>query len=101
MAKKKAKVSIPKPAAAPETSRPREKSTLHIPQGFPFTKWNFVWMAVGLLLIVVGYIMMYDSDGKDIFAPERITYPTILVMLGYGVEIYAILARFGDRKKAE
>lgn len=52
-------------------------------------------MGIGLVLIIVGYVMMYDSDGKDIFAPERITYPTILVMLGYAVEAYAILARFG------
>ncbi len=94
--KKSIKPAPSSPKAAPK-GKPKQ-SKISIPETFPFTKWNFVWMGVGLLLIVVGYVMMYDADGKDIFAPERITYPTILVMLGYAVEIYAILARFGNKK---
>ncbi len=98
--KKKIKVTASlKVEAGTSDAGKQRRSELHIPQGFPFTKWNFIWMGVGLVLIVLGYVMMYDGDGKDIFAPERITYPTILVMLGYAVEIYAILARFGGRKK--
>lgn len=72
----------------------------------PFEKKNYVLMAVGLLVIVVGFIIM--SGGGDhtvtefdwsIYSARRITIAPIVVLLGFVIEILAIMVRFERRDK--
>jgi len=66
---------------------------------FLFGKRNYIIMIVGLLFILLGFIFMAGggSDNPDVFNKEiynwqRIRLAPTLVIIGLGIEIYAILA---------
>lgn len=68
-------------------------------QEFLFGKRNYTIMLIGLAVIALGFILMAGggSDDPNIFNPEiyswrRIRLAPTLVILGFGIEIYAILA---------
>lgn len=68
-------------------------------QEFLFGKRNYTIMLIGLAIIALGFILMAGggSDDPNIFNPEiyswrRIRLAPTLVILGFGIEIYAILA---------
>jgi len=65
---------------------------------FIFAKKNYVVMAIGLGVIALGFILMAGggSDDPEVFNPEifswrRIRLAPMLVLLGFGIEVYAIL----------
>ncbi len=65
---------------------------------FLFGKKNYKFMAIGLGVIALGFILMAGggSDDPTIFNPEmynfrRIRIAPTLVLIGLGIEIYAIL----------
>ncbi|MBL4887365.1 MAG: DUF3098 domain-containing protein [Flavobacteriaceae bacterium] len=65
---------------------------------FVFEKKNYKVMLIGLATIVFGFILMSGggSDDPNVFNPEiynwrRIRLAPALVLLGFGIEIYAIL----------
>ncbi len=66
-----------------------------------FGKINIIIIIVGLLLIVSGFIAMSGGGTTDpnVFAGEtlfdfrRLTLSTILILLGYAVEVIGILYR--------
>lgn len=67
----------------------------------PLTRRNYVILAAGFLLILVGFVLMAGggSDSPDefnyaMFSWRRITLAPILVIGGFAVEIYAIMKRF-------
>lgn len=75
-------------------------------QRMPFSAKNYALMAVGVLVIVVGFILM--SGGGDhtvtefdwsIYSTRRITLAPIVVLLGFVIEILAIMVRFEHRDK--
>ncbi|KGL62046.1 DUF3098 domain-containing protein [Polaribacter sp. Hel1_85] len=66
---------------------------------FLFGKRNYIIMIVGLIFIALGFIFMAGggSDNPAIFNEEiynwqRIRLAPTLVIIGLGIEIYAILA---------
>jgi hypothetical protein len=66
---------------------------------FLFGKKNYITMIIGLIFIVSGFIFMSGggSDSPEIFNEEiynwqRIRLAPTLVIIGLGIEIYAILA---------
>ena len=68
-----------------------------------FGKKNYVFMLIGIAFIAIGFIFMAGggSDDPNVFNEEiynwqRIRLAPTLVIIGLGVEIYAILA---DPKK--
>ena len=70
---------------------------------FLFGKKNYIIMLVGLVFITLGFIFMSGggSDDPNVFNKEiynwqRIRLAPTLVIIGLGIEIYAILA---DPKK--
>ncbi|KRP30276.1 MAG: hypothetical protein ABS28_08255 [Cryomorphaceae bacterium BACL22 MAG-120619-bin32] len=72
-------------------------------QTFLFGKKNYVFMLIGIAFIAIGFIFMAGggSDDPNVFNEEiynwqRIRLAPTLVIIGLGVEIYAILA---DPKK--
>ena len=67
---------------------------------FAFEKANFKWLLIGIAFIVVGFILMSGggSDNPNEFNPEvfsfrRVTLAPVLLMIGYMINIYAILYR--------
>ncbi len=67
---------------------------------FVFGKKNYQIMAVGVILVVIGFILM--SGGKaespevfseELFSARRITIAPITVLLGYIVIGYGILKK--------
>ena len=66
---------------------------------FLFGKRNYIFMLIGIAVIALGFILMAGggSDDPNVFNPEiyswrRIRLAPALVILGLGIEIYAILA---------
>ena len=71
---------------------------------FVFEKKNYLIMIIGLLFIATGFILMSGgaSDDPNVFNPEiynfqRIRLATTLVLIGFAIQVYAIL--FSSKKK--
>ncbi|GGH36115.1 hypothetical protein IA57_06815 [Mangrovimonas yunxiaonensis] len=65
---------------------------------FIFGKKNYQFMFIGLLVIALGFILMSGggSDDPNVFSPDifswrRIRLAPMLVLIGFGIEVYAIL----------
>jgi Protein of unknown function (DUF3098) len=66
-----------------------------------FTKDNYIWMAAGLLVMALGFILM--SGGKspdpkvfndsDVYSTTRITIAPLLIVAGLVIEIFAIMKK--------
>jgi membrane-bound ClpP family serine protease len=70
---------------------------------FAFGKENFVWLAVSVVLIVIGFILL--SGGKtteetgfdpSIFNTRRLFIAPVVLVAGFGSVIYAILKKPRD-----
>lgn len=68
-------------------------------QEFLFGKRNYTIMLIGLAVIALGFILMAGGGSEDpsVFNPEiynwqRIRLAPTLVIIGLGIEIYAIFA---------
>lgn len=65
---------------------------------FIFNKKNYLWMIIGLVVIALGFALMTGggTDNPEIFNEEifswrRIRLAPTLVLIGFGIEMYAIL----------
>lgn len=66
-----------------------------------FGKGNFLWMGIGLVVLAIGFILMAGGkssdpnvfDANEIYGFRRITLAPILVILGFVIEIYAIMKK--------
>ena len=65
---------------------------------FVFGKKNYKFMFIGLTCIALGFILMSGggSDDPNVWSPEifhwrRIRLAPAIILLGFGIEIYAIL----------
>lgn len=74
----------------------------------PLTWKNYRLMLIGLGIIILGFILMTGPKNSDpnvfdwsMFSFRRITLAPILVLGGFGFEIYAIMKRFGRNKEKE
>ena len=70
---------------------------------FAFGRENYILMAVGMAVIILGFILMSGGGAADptefspeIFSTRRITVAPIVVLLGYAIEIVAIMYRSKD-----
>ena len=73
-----------KPKPKPSPAKIKEKYIL------PFGKKNYLWFAIGLLVIIVGYIFL--GSGSITLAP-------ILLVLGYCVLIPISILIGGEKKE--
>lgn len=76
------------------------KKNKEIKSEFLFGKKNYAIMLIGLAFIALGFILMAGggSNNPEIFNPEiynfrRIRLAPTLVIIGLGIEIYAIMAK--------
>ena len=75
-----------------------QKRKEYAKNNFIFGKKNYKWMFIGLGFIALGFILMSGggSDDPNVFNPEifnwrRIRLAPTLVIIGFGIQIYAIL----------
>lgn len=76
----------------------KNKTEQVVKQDFIFQKKNYLFMFIGIAFIALGFILMSGggSDNPDVFNPEiynfrRIRLAPTLVLIGLGIEVYAIL----------
>lgn len=82
---------VSKPASAPAANA----------DDMAFVKQNYMLMIIGVVLIIVGYMLMAGGksedpnvfNGDEIFSFRRITLAPIVVLLGYAIEVYAIVKK--------
>ena len=66
-----------------------------------FDKQNLWLMLLGVAVIAIGMLLMVGGDSKDpnvfnrdeVYSSTRITVAPILIILGLGIEIYAIFKK--------
>lgn len=68
-------------------------------KNFAFDKMNFILLAAGMAVVVVGFILMSGSGSSetvfnpDIFSVRRIKVAPVVCLAGFLFIIYAILRR--------
>jgi hypothetical protein len=70
-----------------------------------FAKDNYLWMAIGGGIILLGILLMAGGKSPDpkvfddnlVYSARRITVAPILILLGLVVEIYGIMKKPGAR----
>jgi hypothetical protein len=67
---------------------------------FIFERENYKFMVIGLAVIALGFILMAGggSDDPNVFNPEifswrRIRLAPTVVLIGFAIEVYAILLK--------
>lgn len=66
-----------------------------------FTRDNYIWMIAGIILVGIGIILMSGGKSDDpnvfkeneVYSFRRITVAPILILLGLGIEVYAIFKK--------
>jgi hypothetical protein len=65
---------------------------------FIFQRKNYMFMIIGLIVIAVGFLLMAGGGSDDpevfnpdIFSPRRIRLAPTIVIIGFAIEVYAIL----------
>ena len=66
-----------------------------------FGKSNYMWMGIGLVVLALGFFLMAGGksadpnvfDEKEIYSPVRITLAPLLIIIGFIIEIYAIMKK--------
>ena len=80
----------------PATSTPRTTNTASL-----FDKQNLMLMLLGVGVIALGMLLMVGGSSKDpgvfnydeVYSARRITIAPILIIIGLGIEIYAIFKK--------
>lgn len=72
----------------------------------PFVKQNFIFMAISLALIIIGFLLMTGSSNggdakfnEDIFSTRRIVIGPAIAFIGFVAMAFAIL--FTPKQKPE
>ena len=68
--------------------------------GFALGKENYILLAIGFVIIIIGFVLMAGGASNDpnvfsqeIFNFRRITLAPLLLLFGFGFEIYAIMKK--------
>ena len=84
-----------------ETKKTKTSSKQNFDSTPLFGKENYRWMIIGIVIVGLGLILMAGGKSKDpnVFDPNqvysftRITVAPILILIGLGIEIYALFKR--------
>jgi hypothetical protein len=71
------------------------------PDASLFTRDNYIWMIAGIILVAIGILLMSGGKSDDpnifkeneVYSVRRITIAPILILLGLGIEVYAIFKK--------
>ena len=66
-----------------------------------FHKDNYIWMLAGLVVILIGMLVMSGGkssdpnvfDQKEVYSTTRITIAPLLIVIGLGLEVFAIFKK--------
>jgi hypothetical protein len=67
-----------------------------------------MWMIAGVVLILLGLVLMaggkspdpHKFNYEDIYSFRRITLAPLLMLIGFGIEIYAIMKKPSQERNA-
>ena len=71
-------------------------------RNFAFDKVNFILLAVGMVVVVIGFLLMtgpassVDAYEPDIFSVRRIKVAPVVCLLGFVSMIYAVVRKPKD-----
>jgi hypothetical protein len=90
-----------KPKAKIKAAVSSKPSPSYKPSTFMFSKENYVLMLTGVVVIIIGFLLMLGKNNSDpnifpadeIYSFRRITLAPIVVMIGFGIEVFAILKK--------
>ena len=78
----------------------KNKSEIKDNPGFALGPENYKLMAIGLGIIIIGFILMIGGNSKDpnvfnpaIFSFRRITLAPMILLAGFIFEVYAIMKK--------
>lgn len=84
--------------AAAKAEQPAVEENIKPTFEFIFKKKNYLWMVIGLVVIAAGFTLMAGGGSEDpavfnedIFSWRRIRLAPMMVLAGFGIEMYAIL----------
>lgn len=87
---------------ASSASQSSKETVHHTPgENILFTKENYKWMLIGLIIMAIGFFLMAGGKSPDpnvfndneIYSFRRITLAPILIVAGLVVEVFAILKK--------
>ena len=66
-----------------------------------FTRDNYIWMIAGAAVMALGWFLMAGGksdnpavfNDSEVYSTTRITIAPILILLGLGIEIFAIFKK--------
>lgn len=78
-------------------------------QYFLFDKMNYMLMIGGILLILIGFMLMsggkspnpHEFHYEEIYSFRRITLAPIVLLLGFVLEVYAIMRKPADAQEVQ
>lgn len=75
---------------------------------FAFGKMNYILLAVGMLIVILGFILMggdsstADAFNPNIFSARRVKVAPVVCLLGFVSMIYAVVYKSKeDKEEAE
>ncbi len=77
------------------------KETQDTERNFALAKENYIMLAIGFAIIVIGYLLMTGGGSNDpnvfnedqLYSFRRVTLSPIVIMAGFVLEGYAIMAK--------
>ena len=73
---------------------------------FAFGRMNFILLAVGMVVVIIGFILMggpgstAEAYNPDIFSAQRIKVAPVICLLGFVSMIYAVVHKPKDKEEA-
>lgn len=74
---------------------------------FAFDKTNFILLAIGMVVVIVGFLLMTGPSSTptnfepDIFSVRRIKVAPMVCLLGFVFIIYAVVRKPKDKSNQE
>lgn len=76
-------------------------------QKFAFDKMNFILLAIGMTVVIIGFLLMAGPSSSeaafepDIFSVRRIKVAPVVCLVGFLSMIYAVLRKPKDNEAEE
>lgn len=91
----------PQQKSKPVAAKSAGKNAPSGDQTFLFDKDNYMWMIIGIVLILIGFVLMAGGKSADphnfnydeLYSVRRITLAPIVMMIGFVIEVYAIMKK--------
>lgn len=66
-----------------------------------FGKENYLWIIIGVVVMIIGLFLMAGGKSddpnvfrkQDVYSTTRITIAPIVILIGLGIEVYAIFKK--------